>query len=130
MLLLEDVGRLVLWLTLLVVSLNLVFLFFLIYRRIVRKLYFSRKDSARERYLAPVSAFASGDLPLEQAAALLRSAKRSAEREVLYRMLFTASTAENSERVSDLLFLLGYAREWSRTAFGRRASRKLIELTE
>jgi len=130
MLLLEDVGRLVLWLTLLVVSLNLVFLFFLIYRRIVRKHYFSQKDSARERYLAPVSAFVGGELPLEQAAALLQSAKRSAEREVLYRMLFTASTAETSERISDLLFRLGYAREWSRVAFGRRASSKLIELTE
>src|SRR5437868_871670 len=128
MLLLEDVGRLVLWLTLLVMSLNLVSLFFLIYRRIVRKLYFTRKDAARERYSAIVAAFVKGALPPEEAAASLRDANRSAEREVLYRMLFTASTPENSERVSDLLFSLGYVKQWSRMAFGRRTSKSLVEI--
>src|SRR5437868_13951517 len=98
MILLEDVGQLVLWLTLLVMSLNLVFLFFLIYRRIARRLYFNRKDAARARYSATVAAFLKAVLPPEEAAASLRDPNRAAEREVRYRMPFTAWSPEHRAR--------------------------------
>ena len=122
---LEDVGQLVLWLVLLVLSLNLVFLFFLFRRRLIRKRFFAQKDAARERYRDAVDAFTLGQTSMEQAATALGDARSAAEREVLSEMLFAASTADNTERISELLFLLGFVAEWTKAAFGRKASREL-----
>lgn len=123
---LEDVGQLVLWLVLLVMSLNLVFLFFLLRRRLIRKRFFAQKDAARERYRDPVDAFVLGQIGLEQAAAALGDARSPAEREVVSEMLFAVSNPENTERISELLFLLGFVEEWAKVAFGRKAARELV----
>jgi HEAT repeat protein len=123
---LENVAQLVLWLVILVTSLNLLFLFFLVRRRLVRGRFFRQKDAARQRYRDPVDAFALGHLDNQQAAAALGDAKSPAEREVLAEMLFAASNAGNTERISELLFLLGLVEEWAKAAFGRRAARKLL----
>jgi len=125
---LEDVGRLVLWLVLLVMSLNLVFLFFLIRRRLIRKSFFAQKDAARERYRDPVDAFSLGQIGLEQAATALGDARSPAEREGVWEMLFAVSNANNTERISELLFRLGFVEEWLKTAFGRKASNELASV--
>ena len=125
---LEDVGRLVLWLILLVMSLNLVFFFFLLRRRLIRKRFFTQKDAAREHYRDPVDAFALGQIGLKQAAAVLGDARSPAAREVVSEMLFAATSADNTERISELLFLLGFVEEWVTTAFGRKASKKLTRV--
>jgi HEAT repeat protein len=124
--LLEDIGQLVLWLVVLVMSLNLVFLFFLLRRRIIRKRFFTQKDAARERYRGPIAAFALGQLGNEQAVAALGDAKSAAEREALAEMVFAASNPANIERFSALLFLLGLVEEWAKVAFGRRAAKALL----
>jgi HEAT repeat protein len=124
--LLENIGDLVLWLVVLVMSLNLVSLFFLLRRRIIRKRFFTQKDAARERYRDPIDAFALGQLGNEQAAVALGDAKSAAEREAVAEMLFAASNPANIERFSELLFLLGLVEEWAKVAFGRRAAKTLL----
>ena len=44
----EDLATLVLWLLALVVSLNLVFFLFVLYRRFSRQRFYAEKDAARE----------------------------------------------------------------------------------
>ena len=114
---LEDVGQLVLWLVLLVMSLNLVFLFFLLRRRLIRKRFFAQKDAARERYRDPVDAFVLGQIGLEQAAAALGDARSPAEREVVSEMLFAVSNPENT------LAVKGLSRETIQLAKSRRLAR-------
>jgi HEAT repeat protein len=123
---LENIGQLVLWLVVLVMSLNLVFFFFLLRRRIIRKRFFIQKDAARERYRDPINAFALGQLGIEQAAVALGDVKSAAEREAVAEMLFAASDPVKIERFSELLFLLGLVEEWSKVAFGRRAAKTLL----
>lgn len=124
--LLENVGQLVFWLVILVLSLNLVFLFFLLRRRLIRKRFFVQKDAARERYREPVDAFSLGQLDIEKTVAALGSARSVAEREALAEMVFATMNSDNAERISELLFLLGLVEEWARTAFGRKAARNLL----
>lgn len=124
--LLENVGQLVLWLVILVMSLNLVFFFFLVRRRLIRRHYFTRKDAARERYRDPVDAFALGQTGREQFVAAIGGIRSAAEREVLAEMLFAASNPGNIERISELLFLLGLVEEWARVAFGTRTAKRLL----
>ena len=128
MLFLEDVGQLILFLVLLVMSLNLIFLFFLFQRRLTRKRHYIEKDAARDRYSGPIGAFTQGQLGLEQTAATLRDANTKAEREVVYELLFAAADLENAARISDLLFLQGYVEEWAMAAFGANASKELIKI--
>jgi HEAT repeat protein len=124
--LLENIGQLVLWLVVLVMSLNLVFLFFLLQRRIIHKRFFTQKDAARERYRDPIAAFGLGQLGNDQAAVALGGAKSTAEREALAEMVFAASNPANIDRFSELLFLLGLVEEWAKVAFGRRAAKTLL----
>ena len=124
--LLENVGQLVFWLVVLVMSLNLVFFLFLIRRRLIRKRFFIQKDAARERYRDPVDAFSLGQVGTEQSAAAFGDAKSPAEREALAEMLFAASTPANAERVSELMFLLGMVEEWARSAFGKKTAKVLL----
>ena len=125
---LENIGQVVLWLVILVASLNVLFLFFLIRRRLIRARFFVQKDAARQRYRDPVDAFALGQLGNEQAAAALGDAKTIAEREVLAEMLFAASNSANSDRVSELMFLLGLVEDWARAAFGKHRARRLLSV--
>jgi HEAT repeat protein len=127
MFLLEDVGQIILWIAVLIGSLNLVFFFFLLHRRLARKRYFIEKDAARERYRDVIDGFAVGQLPLEQVAGVLADAKSRAEREVVYQKLFAAANPNNTKQISDLLFLLGFVEEWAKAAFPARAARRLIK---
>lgn len=124
--LLENVGQLVFWLVVLVMSLNLVFFLFLIRRRIIRKRFFIQKDAARERYRDPVDAFSLGQSGPEQTVSALGDAKSPAEREALAEMLLAASNPNNAERLAQLLFLLGLVEQWARTAFGKKTAKVLV----
>jgi hypothetical protein len=107
-------------------SLNVVFFFFMVRRRIIRKRFYSMKDAARERYRDSVDAFALAQSGEKQAVAAFRDANSPAEREVLTEMLFAAANPTNDDRISELLFLLGYVETWSREAFGRATTKELL----
>lgn len=126
MLLLEDLTTLVLWLLFTVVSVNVVFLCFLFYRRISHNRYYIGKDAARERYQGIVQDFAEQRLTVEAAAALLQDASSEAEHDALEEMLLAVAKGDNSVRVTELLFAIGYVERWARTAFGRKRAQELI----
>ncbi len=123
---LEDFGVLVLWLIVMVMSVNTVFMFFVFYRRLSRARYFAEKDAARERYLSPAIQFAAGDLPVERAADIFGSASVQAEIDTIEELLRTRITPVNLNATSELFFALGYVERWAKAAFGRRAKR-LVE---
>ncbi|HEY3927961.1 MAG TPA: HEAT repeat domain-containing protein [Candidatus Koribacter sp.] len=128
--LLENVGQLVFWLVILVVTLNIVFLFFLVRRRIIRKRFFQMKDAARERYRDAVEAFALGQATGPHIMESFRDARSPAEREVLSELLFAAATLQNSQRISDVLYQIGFIERWSRQAFGRATTKELLGVFE
>ncbi len=126
MLLLEDLTTLVLWLLFTVLTVNLVFLCFLFYRRISHNRYYIAKDAARERYRPVVDDFAAGALTVETAATLLQDATSEAERDALEELLLAVAKQENTVRVTELLFAIGFVERWARTAFGRQRGQALI----
>lgn len=126
---LEDLASLVLWLLALVLGLNCVFLLFILSRRLSRQRYFVRKDAAVERFKDLIAQFANGDLDLEKAAAVLALASTTPEREAVYQLAAQATTPENWESITDLLFLLGFVDEWAKAAFGRKAGKRLVAIS-
>lgn len=126
MFLLEDLTSLVLWLLFTVISVNVVFLCFLFYRRISHNRYYIGKDAARDRYRPIIADFAEKRLTVEQSAALLQDATTEAERDALEEMVLTVAKGENVLRVTELLFAIGFVEGWARTAFGRARGKQLI----
>jgi len=107
-------------------GLNLAFFSILVWRRIIRKRFFSEKQAAQGRFRKPVDTFALGQSGMEQTHGLLGPVRSPAEREALAEMLFAASGPENTDRVSELLFRLGLVEEWARIAFARKMSKTLL----
>jgi HEAT repeat protein len=126
---LEDLASIVLWLLALVFGLNCVFLLFILSRRLSRQRYFVQKDAAFERFESVIGDFARGELELEKAASVLSLASAAPEREAVYHLATRATTPENWESISKLLFLLGFVDEWANTAFGRKNAKQLVELS-
>lgn len=127
MLFIEDLASLVLWLLATVLSLNLLFLLFIFYRRLGRKRYYEDKDSARSRYTRVVSEFVDNEISVERAVVLLDEASAQAERDAVQEMLLAQEDANNAERISQVFFGLAYVERWARQAFGRRRARALVE---
>src|SRR5947209_20168422 len=107
MLFLEDLRTLAVWLVVLVVSLNLIFLIFVLHRRLSRQRFFSEKDAARDRFRTTVDDFVMHGLPLEQAAMELAEARSTAEKQAVDELLRKNLTAETASGISKLFFALG-----------------------
>jgi HEAT repeat protein len=123
---LEDFGVLVIWLIVMVMSVNLVFMFFVFYRRLSRARYFSEKDSARDRYVASAERFAAGEMSVEQATEVFASANSQPEIDTIEELLRMRLNPVNVTATSELFFALGYVERWARQTFGGRG-RKLLE---
>src|SRR4051812_25134124 len=106
---------------------NVLFLMFIFYRRLGRKRYYEDKDSARSRYTRVVSEFVDNEINVERAIALLEDATSRPEQDAVQEMLIAQEDANNAERISQVLFGLGYAERWSRKVFGRGRTKALIE---
>ena len=102
-----------------VMSVNLVFMFFVFYRRLSRARYFSEKDAARDRYLGPADRFAAGDLSVEQASEVFGSANTQPEIDTIEDLLRARINPINVTATSELFFALGYVERWAKVAFGR-----------
>lgn len=126
MLFIEDLASLVLWLLATVLTLNLLFLLFIFYRRLARQRYYEEKDAARARYTRLVSEFVADELPVDRAAALLAEATSRAEQDAVQQLLLAQVDPNNAERISQVFFELGYVDRWARAAFGLRA-KSLVE---
>lgn len=126
MVLFEDLTSVVLWLLATVFAINLVFLFFVFFRRVARKRYYAIKDSARERYLAVISGFASRQVAVEQATDLLAGATSRPERDAVEELLLDAVESGDRERLTELVIGSGYLQRWAAQAFGRRRGREVV----
>lgn len=127
MILIEDVTQLLRWLVVATVGVNALFLWVVVERRLRLRRYFMIKDTAREDARAQVAAFARGEVSIEEAVHLRRDVKATPVREAVHELLFDAQTAENTTRISELLFALHSVDLWAARAFGRRRARVLIE---
>jgi hypothetical protein len=125
---LEDLAAIMIWLLALVLGLNAVFFLFMIFRRFSRQRFFLQKDAARDRFQPVVQELSEGTRTLEQAASVLALGSTKAEREAIYQLITRGITADNWERFSEVLYLLGFVEEWARDAFGKREGRELLEL--
>jgi HEAT repeat protein len=123
---LEDLTLLLVWLITLVVSVNMLFLGSVLYRRLTRQRYFLEKDAAAERYRQVVADVVGGALNMDQGAALLGEARSKAERAAAEDAL-VARQRDDPEMVSRLLFALGYVHRWARVAFGPLRGRQVVE---
>ncbi len=126
MFLIEDLGILVLWLIVMVIAVNTVFLCFVFYRRAARKRYYEAKDAARDRYQVPVADFVAERISVEHAREIFRDASAEAEIDAVQQMLLAQVTSENARRVSELFFALGYTDRWAVQAFGQQRGRLLV----
>ncbi|MGH9521045.1 MAG: HEAT repeat domain-containing protein [Terriglobales bacterium] len=126
MVLFEDLTSVVLWLLATVAAINLVFLFFVFFRRLVRKRYYAIKDSARERYQAVIAGFESGQVPVENATELLAGATTRPERDAVEELLLDAVLTGDPERMTELILGAGYMERWAAQAFGRRRGREVL----
>jgi HEAT repeat protein len=126
LLFIEDLASLVLWLLATVLSLNLLFLLFIFYRRLGRKRYYEDKDSARSRYTRVVAEFVDNEISVERAVQVLEEATSRAEHDAVQEMLLAQEDDNNAERISQVFFGLGYVERWAKQGFGRRA-KALVE---
>ncbi len=126
MLYIEDLIVIVRWLALIVAIIDIVLVAYILLRRIARDRYYARKDAARERFSAVVSQFGSGISEMSQTAMALSKACTPAETAAVQELLIGSMTVENRERVSDLLFQLGYVQTWAIQAFGKRRGKELM----
>jgi HEAT repeat protein len=123
---LEDLGALIFWLVIGVLSLNAAFIFFILYRRAERKRYFIIKDSARERYQPIADEFVANERSVDETAALLSQAKSVPEIEVLEELL-TPHAYKLGRRSFELFFALGLVERWARQAFGKERAHQLLD---
>ncbi len=126
MFLIEDLGILVLWLILMIIAVNGVFLCFVFYRRAARKRYYEAKDAARDRYQVPVMEFVAHRISVEHAREILREASSEPEIDAVQQMLLSQVMPENAGRISELFFGLGYVDRWAGQAFGRKRASLLV----
>ncbi len=124
---LEDLTGLVLWALFTVIIINVVFLIFVFFRRVKRKRYYKEKDAARIRFQPVVAELAANYITVEEAAEFLREAHAKVERDAVQELLFSAMTAENESRISQVFFVLGYVEQWSKKAFGRSRAARTID---
>ena len=126
-LLLENITLLAFWLLVVVLAVNAAFLLFILYRRMARARYYQRKDQARAQFAGSVEHFVDGSLPFEDAAARFRQARSRAAKDALRDLLLMSSTRTSAQRVTELLFALGYVERWAKAAFGRKRARRMLE---
>ena len=128
MLYIEDLIVIVRWLALIVAIIDLVLVAYILLRRIARDRYYARKDAAHERFSVVVRQFGSGVSEMSHTVIALSKACTPAETAAVQELLIGSMTVENRERISDLLFQLGYVQTWAIQAFGRSRGKELMAL--
>jgi hypothetical protein len=122
-----HLARIVLWIGLAVLSIDIAMVAFVFYRRVARQRYYAERDRAKTRFSPITEAFIAGRLAANDAIAAVQELRSSAERDALQQLLLTGMTRTNQSNITDLLVQLGYVRRWTRETFGKRRSRELLD---
>ena len=123
---LENLLRIVIWLTLSVLAIDLVLVLFILRRRFSRWLYFNKKDLAVKRFTEPIHDFLAGKIAVEDLVSTLRVGRRKAERDAIRDLLLESLAGNNRKAVTDALLRLGFVDAWASEAYGGRRARQLI----
>lgn len=118
--------RIVLWLSLSVLAIDLLLVAFILRRRLSRWLYFSKKDAAVKRFAEPIQHFLAGQLSADDLVATLQTASSVAERDAIRELLLDSLEGSGRKPVTEVLFRLGYIEAWAREAFGSRRTGELL----
>ena len=123
---LESLLRIVVWVALSVLAVDLILVLFILRRRLSRWLYYNNKDAAMRRFAGPVHDFLAGKVPVEDLVATLRSGRRRAARDAIRDLLLENLPGDNRKAVTDVLFRLGFVDAWATEAFGSRRAKQLV----
>lgn len=122
----ENLLKIVIWVALSVLAIDLILVLFILRRRLSRWLYFNKKDTAARRFQEPIRDFLAGTLSVEDLVSTLRTGRRKAVRDAIRDILLESLAGANRKAVTDLLFRLGFVDAWATEAFGRRRARQLV----
>lgn len=122
----ENLLRIVIWLTLCVLAVDVILVLFILRRRLSRWLYFNKKDMAVKRFTEPVRNFLEGKIAVEDLVSTLQIGRRKAARDAIRDLLLESLAGSNRKAVTDVLFRLGFVDAWAREAFGSRRAKQLI----
>ncbi|HKD16134.1 MAG TPA: hypothetical protein VKE71_16475, partial [Candidatus Angelobacter sp.] len=92
---LESLLKIVVWVALSVLAVDLVLVSFILRRRLSRWLYYNHKDAAMRRFSEPVRDFLAGKIPVEDLVAILRPARRKAARDAVRDLLLESLPGDN-----------------------------------
>ncbi len=129
MILIEDLTSFVLSLLIGIITLNVVFFAFVLWRRLTRQRYFMQKDAARQRYAPLVNDLLEGRLGPERAASAFSEATAKPEREALAELL-KGDTDAQRVLCTEVLYSMGKIQAWAREAFGKERAAELIAMIE
>ncbi|HLJ30614.1 MAG TPA: HEAT repeat domain-containing protein [Candidatus Angelobacter sp.] len=124
---LQHLLRIVIWVSLVVLTIDLLLVLFILRRRLTRWLYFKKKDAAARQFSGPIQGFLAGNIPVEDLVATLRTVRSGAGRDAIRDLLVDSLTGSGRKAVTDVLFRLGFIETWAKEAFGQRRSMQLIQ---
>jgi hypothetical protein len=122
----ETLIPIVLWMAVTVLALDLVFVLFIFRRRISRRLYYQKKDATIKQFSGEIRSFLIGNLSVEEIVAMLRTTRSRAGHSAIQELMLSGMTSENRHAVTSVFLQLGYIKEWTREAFGRRRAGQLL----
>jgi len=123
---LEHLLKIVLWVSLCVIAIDLLLVVFILRRRWSRWLYFRKKDAVARQFAAPVHSFLVGELPPDDLVATLETLRAAPGRDAIRELLLDGLEGSQRKPVTEVLFRLGYVERWAREAFGRSRANELL----
>jgi HEAT repeats len=126
MLNLESVLKVVLWIALGVLAIDVSLVIYILRRRLSRWLYYNRKDAVAKQSGGIVRQLVTGELSPAGFAIKLQSRRAAAERDAIRDLLLDGLAGDSRKTVTEALFRLGYIKRWAREAFGRRRTKELL----
>lgn len=123
----ELIITIVFWAAVVVLAVNLGLFVFVLFRRVQRARYYSRKDAARAQYLPILEKALDQSLTVEWAIERLRT-EDPAAREAIQQHLLAAKGKTERSIATVLLSRLGYVEQWANQAFGLTYAKKLRDL--
>ena len=118
--------RIVLWLAVAVLSVDIAMVFYILLRRMNRRRYFYWKDAARARFSAPVESFLAGAIRVDQLVFALQSGRSRPARDAIQGLLTGSLTDSNRRELTTVFLRLGLIRGWAAEAFGGHRARQLM----
>jgi HEAT repeat protein len=126
MLNLEHIVKIVLWVSLTVLAIDLFLVLFILGRRLRRSLYFNKKDAATKQFSEPIHDFLTSKTPADDLIAKLQTNHSRAGRDAIRDLLVDSLDGPGRKAVTEVLFRLGYIERWSREAFAGERSGQVL----